>query len=233
MDTREHEPVLNAPWPALLIPLLILGLYGVQSQLGDVDSLAFAWGLIPAQVEDGRWIGLLTGQAVHGDWAHAGTNAAFAFAFGAASARRMGGGLAGAASLLAFTILCGLIAGLGYVAVNPGQAAPVIGASGAASGLVGASTRMLWRPHGDLAPLADRRVLGIVAAWVVINLAAGMIGLSPSGEVVSIAWEAHIAGLLAGLVLIGPWLALFGPRRPQTPEASAGLEPRARDADVI
>lgn len=231
MQTRDHEPVLKAPLAALSLPLAILGLYALQSQLGDTGRWAFAWGLIPADVAAGRLTGLFTSMLLHGDWAHAGMNAAAAFAFAAPVARRTGTGLAGALSLYAFVILCGLIAGLGYVALNPGSPAPVIGASGAVSGLVGAGVRMLWRPAG-LAPLFERRTLTIVAALVMLNLAVGVIGLSPTGAVVSIAWEAHIVGLLAGLLLIGPWLALFGPRPPRASLAPADPgEARAEAAE--
>lgn len=229
MNTRDDEPVLKAPWPAVLLPLVLLGLFALQSWLGEAGGWAFAWGLIPAEVEDGRYVGLFTHMLLHGDWTHVGMNAAFALAFATPTARRMGVGPAGAVSLFAFAALCGLIAGVGYVLLNPGSPAPVIGASGAVSGLVGAGVRMLWRPGGGLAPLGDRRALGTVAALVAINLLVGLLGVSPTGQVVSIAWEAHIVGLLAGLLLIGPWLALFGPRRPDLPEAGAP----AADADVI
>lgn len=213
MQTRDHEPVLKAPLAALSLPLAILGLYALQSQLGEAGRWAFAWGLIPAEVAEGRLTGLFTSMLLHGDWTHAGMNAAAAFAFAAPVARRMGPGPGGALSLYAFVLLCGLIAGLGYVAINAGSPAPVIGASGAVSGLVGAGVRMLWRPTG-LAPLLERRTLSIVAALVMLNLVVGLVGLSPTGAVVSIAWEAHIVGLLAGALLIGPWLSLFAAREP-------------------
>lgn len=224
MDAREREPVLKAPLAAVSLPLGILGLYALQSRLGDTDRWAFEWGLIPAEVESGRLTGLVTSMLLHGDWTHALMNAGFAFAFATPVARRTGAGLLGLLSFYGFLILCGLIAGLGYVALNPGSPAPVIGASGAVSGLVGAGVRMLWRPAG-LAPLRERRVLTVVAALVMLNLAVGLIGLSPTGQVVSIAWEAHVVGLLAGLLLIGPWLALFGPRAPKAAPPAPPAEP--------
>ena len=95
----------------------------------------------------------------------------------------------------------------------------MVGASGAISGLMGAAFRFLFRSMADggpmglpathtapLMPLAetlrDRRILMAVAGWTVLNvlLAWGAAGLT---EAAGIAWEAHLGGFYAGLLLYG------------------------------
>ena len=99
-----------------------------------------------------------------------------------------------------FFLLCGVLAGLGYVAVHLGGSAPVIGASGAVSGLWGAASRLLGR-GGRLAPIFSRQVLSQAMVFTALNV---VIGLAGGFAQLNIAWEAHLAGYLAGLLLIGP-----------------------------
>ena len=54
------------------------------------------------------------------------------------------------------------------------------------------------------------------AAWIVINGAMGALHYAPGMGEVSVAWEAHIIGFFAGLLLIGPFAAVFG--QPELPE---------------
>jgi membrane associated rhomboid family serine protease len=55
-------------------------------------------------------------------------------------------------------------------------------------------------------------VISASLAWMGLNAFVGLIGFAPGAEGASIAWEAHAAGFIAGLVLIGPWVRLYGPR---------------------
>jgi membrane associated rhomboid family serine protease len=148
---------------------------------------------------------------IHGGWAHAGMNAAGALAFGAPVARFLGVRGLGPLSFALFYLVCGVMAGLGYVALNLHSAAAVVGASGAVSGLFGAASRLIENRPG-LSPFASRTVVGFAAAWIVTNVAMGLSGFAPGMGAVQIAWQAHIVGYGAGLVLIEPWARLFGPR---------------------
>lgn len=65
--------------------------------------------------------------------------------------------------------------------------------------------------------LTDRRTLIFVAVWIGLNFLFGLSGLTLSGETVSIAWEAHLGGFVAGLLLFG----LFDPMR-QSPSGGPG-----------
>ena len=206
----SREPVFNAPILALLLAGSILGLYWLQSG-PDEMALSYEYGLIPARMADGAYLGLVTHLLVHGGWTHAIMNAVGALAFAAPVARLMGG-LKGLIGFLSLYIVCGVIAGGGYALLHLEGTAPLVGASGAVFGLIGAATRMLGG-YGRILPLTDRRVLTSAAAWIGVNVLIGVvggIGVAPGMEGARIAWEAHVIGLIAGLLLIGLWARLFG-----------------------
>ena len=219
MDTDIDDPagprrerIFNAPWLAVVVAGSILGLYLLQSRRSDELALIYEFGLVPADLSEGRYGGLLTHMLLHGNWAHAGLNAIGALTFGAAAARLLDRPLLGAVGFLLFYIVCGVIAGLAYSLLHPDGAGPLIGASGAVFGLIGTAMRLLGT-GGRLGPLLDRRVLLLLSAWAGVNLLIGIVGFAPGAGGVAVAWEAHIAGLIAGAVLIGPWAGLFARRR--------------------
>jgi membrane associated rhomboid family serine protease len=159
----------------------------------------------------GDLLGLVTHMLVHGGWMHAIMNAVGALAFAAPVARLMGG-VRGLIGFISLYIVCGVIAGGGYALLHLEGTVPLVGASGAVFGLIGAATRMMGG-HGLILPLTDRRVLTSAAAWIGVNVLIGLIGgvgNPPGMEGARIAWEAHVIGLIAGLILIGPWARLFG-----------------------
>ncbi|MDO1558302.1 rhomboid family intramembrane serine protease [Brevundimonas sp. 2R-24] len=204
----RREPMLNAPWVSTGLALALGGLFLLQLQYGDPARLD-GWTLIPAAVLAGDWWRLISSILLHADWGHVVMNALGVFIFGAPVARRMGRGAGGGVGLILFFLICGVLAGVGYTLVHAGSDDRLVGASGAVFGLVGASIRL---EGGDsLRRLTDRRVLGMSLAWTIANLIAGF--LTPDR---SIAWEAHLFGLAAGLLLIGPWLRLTP--RPRLPD---------------
>jgi membrane associated rhomboid family serine protease len=97
-----------------------------------------------------------------------------------------------------------------FWAIHPFGEAPLVGASGAISGMMGAAARFGFRTDrssgraafaGPVLPIAIvmrlRGVVNFLGAWMIINLITGLYGLG-LGEPGQIAWEAHIGGLVAG-----------------------------------
>jgi membrane associated rhomboid family serine protease len=207
---QQREPPFRGPWPVWTIAGLIVLSYAVQDHLLDLGVAAERYGMSGVGLSQGRWETLVTALFIHGSWAHAAMNAVAALAFGAPVARLMGLGLRGAAGFFIFYLACGVLANLGYAAVHPGDAMPLVGASGAVSGLFGGASRLIeHRPR--LSPFASRTVVASAASWIVINLVLGLMHFAPGIGDVQVGWEAHIAGYFAGLILIGPFLALFAP----------------------
>jgi membrane associated rhomboid family serine protease len=134
--------------------------------------------------------------------------------FGAGIARRLcipgaatGEGAHNVAVFLSFYLLCGVAGALTYLVTHPYEAIPMVGASGAISGLMGGTLRFalrLFAPmgtgYGKLAPVTAKPVLTASMIYIGLNLATGIAGaMGPSG-MASIAWEAHIGGFLFGLL---------------------------------
>lgn len=204
----QREPLFRGPWPVWTIAGLILGSYAIQSLSLDLSAAARGYGLIPADLARGRWSTLFTALFIHGGWAHAGMNALGALAFGAPAARYFGLGARGAAGFFLLYMVCGVLSNLGYAAAHPGDVTPLAGASGAVSGLLGASIRLIEHRPG-LSPLASRTVVASTAAWIVINALMGVFHYAPGLGDVQVGWEAHIAGYFAGLILVRPFAAAF------------------------
>ena len=142
--------------------------------------LAFA--LVPADLL--RVIGaLITALFIHGGWAHAGMNAVGALAFGAPASRYLGLGGRGVVGFFLLFLVCGVLSSFGYALLHLHDTAPLAGASGAVSGLLGASTRLIER-RTRLSPLATRTVVASTFAWIVINAMMGVFHYAPGmGEV--------------------------------------------------
>lgn len=207
-ETKPREPVLNAPSTAIILAAVIILGFVFQTSLGPVNAWAESWGLVPRELFQGQMSGLVTALLVHGGWAHALMNAVAALTFAAPVARLLSGRLSGGLVFCAFYIACGVLAGLAYALLHPDSGQPLIGASGAVFGLIGASTRLIGRPRGEAAtglrPLLDRQVVLMLVIWILISTVVGLLGLTPGSGGAAVAWEAHIAGLLAGWLMIGP-----------------------------
>lgn len=200
-----REPAFNVPLVVLLIVLSMPTLFFFQRDLPDMGmSMAFA----PVDLEQGRWGGLLTAMLLHGGWTHAVMNAVAALAFGTPVARLFGDKI-GPTVFLLFYIGCGVLAALGYGLIHWGSTEPMVGASGAVFGLIGAATRLLGG-QGRVLPMTDRHVIGAAIAWMAVNAVTGLIGYAPGAEGARIAWEAHAVGFVVGFLAIGPLGRLFG-----------------------
>ncbi|MFT6510142.1 MAG: membrane associated rhomboid family serine protease [Parvibaculaceae bacterium] len=163
-------------------------------------------------------LGFVSYAFLHGSLTHILLNSVWLVVFGTPVARRIG-----VVRFLSFYLVCAALAAIFHMMLHVGSTGVVIGASGAVSGLMGGAARFIFLTPGPLgalqggtpngqAPraqatlfqsLSDRRTLIFVGLWVGLNFLFGVSGLSPNGATVSIAWEAHLGGFLAGLLLFG------------------------------
>lgn len=201
---QGHEPIFKVPFMPMIIAIGLLGLYMAQSSLGQ-GGMELA--LRPVDLSHGYLSGLLTHMVVHGSWPHVIMNAVALLAFGAPVARDFDKGF-GPIGWMLFFIVCGVAGGLGYALLHWGDATPMIGASGAVFGMIGASVRLMAGP-GLLIPLFHPVVLRGALVWMGVNLLTGMLGGVLTGGTGGIAWEAHAFGFLAGIILIAPFHRIF------------------------
>lgn len=211
--SAEREPIFNAPWPAVALTAVLLGSYGLQTLVG-LDALINVYAFLPQDLRTGRWETLFTALFLHGGWAHVLMNAAGALAFGTPVARFMGTGARGASVFFIYYMACGALASLGYGLLHPEANVAIIGASGAVSGLMASAARMI-AGQGVPGPFRSPAVIGMSIAWLVVNLLLAVVGFAPGMGEAKIAWEAHLIGFAAGLVLLDPfaWLARGHPDR--------------------
>lgn len=230
LEEKPREPVFNVPMPVLVVVALLVAIHVVRSLLPDASDqwVIWAFGFVPARYDDSVFPGpaipggwgasiwsFVTYATLHGDLMHLGFNLLWFLPFGSALARRFG-----AARFYPFLIVTAIGGALAHLVTHAGEVAPMIGFSGAVSGLMAAAARFAFERGSFLgfrgrdadaaamvpalpllAALRNPRVMTFVAIWFGTNLLFGLGSLSFTGEGQSVAWEAHIGGFLAGLFL--------------------------------
>jgi membrane associated rhomboid family serine protease len=240
----QREPIFNVPSVvvAILAALVLVHALRVYVLTEEQDiELLITFAFIPARydgsvllqglpggVAAGAWT-FVTYSFLHANWMHLGVNAIWFLPFGSALARRFGVGR----FLLFYAVAAAAGAAL-HLVTHLGEEAPMIGASAAISGTMAAAMRFAFQRGGPLGMFRtydeqayrvpalslagvfrDARVLLFVLVWFGINLifGAGSFPTLTGGE--PVAWQAHVGGFLAGLLLFS-W---FDPVRAPGEEA--------------
>jgi membrane associated rhomboid family serine protease len=215
-----RQPAFNAPLVVLGLIGLLVAAHALRVALPEArsDNIIATYAFIPARLllpgtVWGKGVPFVSYMALHGDWMHVAINSLWLLAFGPIVARRFGAPL-----FLLFFVACGIAGAILFLAFDWGGGNPVVGASAAISGLMGAAIRLLpgrfpWAQPGEapMAPLLSRQVLSFSAVWVVLNAVVGTLGLGLVPEGQAVAWQAHLGGYFAGLVLA----SLFDRLRPR------------------
>jgi membrane associated rhomboid family serine protease len=201
------ERAINLPPAILWLIAINVAVHLVRQLLSEsVDQeLVIQFGLVPANItgDQGNLLlnlaSFITYQFLHGSWVHLGVNMLSLAAFGAPVER-----LLGVPRFVLFYLSAGVAAAAVHVAFNWGSPDPVIGASGAISGVFG-GVLMVMRQVGSLSS-----ILPVAGVWIALNVFFGYFGGTPGAGGEPVAWTAHIGGFVYGLVAIH----LFIPRRP-------------------
>jgi membrane associated rhomboid family serine protease len=213
-DQPPREPVFNIPEIVLLLIALCAAVHLIRVYFLGIDEdtgLLLRAAFIPARysgmfdLDVYAFTAPFTYTFLHGDWLHLGINMVWLAAFGSPLANRMG-----VPRFVLFWAVTGLAAAALHWAVHPFDQGPLIGASGAISGMMGAAARFAFRIDrrggraafaGPALPigvvLRSRSVVTFLAFWMIVNLATGFYGFGPGADA-AIAWEAHIGGFAAG-----------------------------------
>ena len=148
---------------------------------------------------------LLSHMFMHGGWFHIIGNLWFLWVFGDNVEDAMG-----RVRFVAFYLLCGLGAAAAQIVTDYASFVPMVGASGAIGGVMGAYARFYPRAHvhtliflGFYVTTVAVPAIFMLGYWFVLQLLAGLPALGHSGG--GVAFWAHIGGFLTGLVLAGPF----------------------------
>ena len=209
-----------------------------------IDILFFKWGFIPSELSEGRdyqrlfdgtdigspiptWGTIFTSMFIHGGALHLASNMLFLWVFGSSMEQSLG-----PVRFLLLYVATGVAAVLTHMAVDPQSQAPLIGASGAVSGVLGAY--LLTFPYNRIRALIlmilitviELPAIWLLGGWFAWQLLQGLFSLGLSNSV-SIAFFAHVGGFVAGALLIAAG-RLLG-RRPVLPQRPQAWQQRPRD----
>jgi membrane associated rhomboid family serine protease len=236
-DTRQgtpREPILTLPG-ALTAYVLLLAVIHLRVLLPpELENWTVdAFGFIPKRYDSTLlainfpggagakvWT-FVTYSLLHANLSHIGFNVLWLLPFGSALARRFG-----AIRFFIFMAVTAAAGALAHLITHEHAVAPMIGASASVSGTMAAAFRFAFvrgsflsfsRGDADAAArvpalsltraLRDPRVLGFLAVWFGVNIIFGLGSIAIGTDGASVAWQAHIGGFFAGLVLF----SLFDP----------------------
>lgn len=202
-------PLVN--WMLILANAAV---FWYELQIGEaaLQSFIFTWGLVPAQfLSDPQetWLTIFISMFLHGGWFHFLSNMWVLYIFGDNIEDRVG-----AVPYLLFYLLSGAAAALLQIFITQDSSFPMIGASGAIAGVLGAY--LISYPGARIASLVpilfiftivDVPAVIFLIFWFVSQLYSGLFAIQ-GGSASGIAWWAHIGGFIFGLIMV----SFFGRR---------------------
>jgi membrane associated rhomboid family serine protease len=200
---RDVIPSRTTPYVTVTIIVLNVLIFLYQELLPVYVQKEFvmAFALIPA---DFTWLNVFTSMFLHGGWAHILGNMLYLWIFGDNVEDRVGHG-----RFVVFYLLCGVAAALAQTAVDPQSQVPMIGASGAIAGVLGAYIVMFPRSRVlTLIPLfiiwevVEIPAVIVLGVWFILQLLSGVGSLASANAGGGVAFWAHTAGFLTGVALI-------------------------------
>ncbi len=219
LPLKDSNPLKVIPYQVVTVTVIALcvGVFLWRSLLPDTAAFeaAMSFGMIPAVLFDHvqlpRYLAVVPAEAtvftsmfLHADWLHLGGNMLYLWVFGDNIEDSMGH-----LRFVLFYLLCGAAAVLTHSLMDPYSTTPLIGASGAVSGVLGAY--LLLHPKVRVIalvlfkfplplPLPAYIVLG---SWIVLQVVNAYVGDAAPVRG-GTAWWAHIGGFVAGMLLIVP-----------------------------
>ena len=211
---RDDNPVSITPlvsW-ALIAACVLVFLWQVSLGARAAQVVVYALGVVPAVLFGHASLpqeialvppaaSVFTSMFLHGGWMHLIGNMLYLWIFGNNVEDAMGH-----IRFIIFYLLCGIAAAMAQSVPNPQSTIPMIGASGAISGVLGAY--LLLYPHarvlvaipfGFIIHTMRIRAVWVLGMWFVLQIFNSLVTASDQGGV---AWGAHIGGFVAGMLLI-------------------------------
>jgi len=204
-DTVHSRRVPIVNWLLIGLNVLVF-LYEISLSQAGLANLTRTWGLVPATLAaepQTAWLTIYTSMFLHGGWFHILSNMWVLFIFGDNVEDRMGGG-----RYLLFYLLSGTAAALLQSFLLSASRVPMIGASGAIAGVLGAY--LLLYPRARIASLVPIlfifTIIDIPAPifllfWFVSQLFSGWLSLGGAGGS-GVAWFAHVGGFVFGIMAV-------------------------------
>lgn len=211
---RDDNPQIQIPYVTYsLIALNVCAWLFMQGMGMDepLNQSICAYGLIPADLSGGQsgvmacpsggagWLGLVSSMFMHGGWMHIIGNMWFLWVFGDNVEDSMG-----RFRFAVFYLLSGLCAAFAQVMSSPNSVIPMVGASGAIGGVMGAYIMLYPRVKVHIFVfLFMFRVpaVAMLGYWIAVQFFGGLSSLGRSGG--GVAFWAHVGGFVGGAALVG------------------------------
>lgn len=207
---------VRVPWVTIVVSLLLLGVFLALLALTPTErgALLANFGTIPAELfrRDAatietlgrlRLYTLVTAIAIHADWLHLIGNVVFLLIFGLAAERALG-----SVRFAVLIVVAGALANLGAAWQLDEVRAPIIGASGAISAIVGAYLVLFPRarlgvvlPLGAFLEFVRMPAFLLIGFWVLLQVIFTVVG----PELGAVAWIAHLIGFGVGVAFALAW----------------------------
>jgi membrane associated rhomboid family serine protease len=193
--------------PSRTVPVVTIGLIALNAlaflyelQLDDyqLQVLVQYFGVVPVAFS---WPDVLSSMFLHGGWLHFLGNMLYLWIFGDNVEDRLGHGL-----YLLFYVLCGALAALAQVFVHPYSPVPMVGASGAIAGVMGAY--FVLYPHSRVLAVVfivlfldviEIPAIFFLGVWFLMQLFSGVGSVVDAAEG-GVAFMAHVGGFAAGVI---------------------------------
>jgi membrane associated rhomboid family serine protease len=212
---KDDNPTGSFPFITIAVIVLNSAIYllGLFLPAGE-QEIAFSYGAIPHDLltfEKHQPIHplatLFSSMFLHGGLFHVAGNMLYLWIFGNNIEDRLGH-----LRFLVFYLAAGVVAAYAHAVAEPVSRIPMIGASGAVSGVLGAYLLLFPRAHvhtvivlGFFWQVVRVPALIVIGFWAIIQLVNGIMATALPGQG-GVAWFAHIGGFLFGLITIKLWL---------------------------
>ncbi|MEK6682360.1 MAG: rhomboid family intramembrane serine protease [Nitrospirota bacterium] len=226
---RDDNPTSTPPIVTITFIAANVLIFLYQLSLGEEGYKLFAltYGAIPYELMNSinlpltpyvpNTVTVLSSIFLHGGLFHLGGNMLYLWIFGNNIEDSMGH-----IRFIIFYLICGIVAVFAHTFVNINSKLPMIGASGAISGILGAYLLLFPRarvvtlvPIGFFIQIIRIPAVIVIGFWIVIQFLSGAMSIGAKGG--GVAYFAHIGGFISGIILVGLFkkkgVRLFGRRR--------------------
>jgi membrane associated rhomboid family serine protease len=199
---RDVIPSRTTPYVTITIIVLntLAWLFELSLPQDTLNEFLTVYGVVPAHFV---WPTLITSMFLHGGWMHVIGNMWYLWIFGDNVEDSLGHG-----RFIVFYLLCGIVAAFGQILIQPDSTLPTIGASGAIAGVMGAyfvlypqSRVLTLLPLIIIWEIVELPAIVLLGFWFLMQLfSAGTIAMTASTGGGGVAFMAHVAGFLFGVV---------------------------------
>ena len=208
---KDDNPTVSTPFVTISLIVLNIVIFFYEISLGpQFESFLNTYGAKPMYILNmaappglpSPYLTIFSSMFLHGGFFLVACNMLYLWIFGNNIEDSMGH-----SRFIVFYLISGIVAVYIFAFMNPGSTIPMVGASGAVSGVLGAYLVLFPRakvltlvPFGFYMQVIRVPAVFVLGFWIVLQILNGMVSKGSGGGV---AWFAHIGGFLAGVVLVG------------------------------